>query len=311
MIVGGEEKNIVQILLPGMSPMGQADLLAKGVEKAGSTPVITGFLPDVMKQVEAIKNHRSTILVGYPFYIYRLTQEARQRDRLENLGIRAIVTTGEHVPSAVRDSIQKVWSADLFSHYGLVEMGLSVGMECDAHKGYHIDEADFIVEVVDPHTGRSVEEGGEGELVMTTLSREGMPLIRYRTRDLSRIIDDRCECGSILKRIDLITKRIGTAINVVGSEVYPSDFDDSLFSIPEVVDYQIRMKGEEGKGKIIFTVEVSEKGKAVRSAVEKAIFEHPFIQEKVFKKGVKFGITLVSKGVINREFTFKRSVLAS
>lgn len=208
-VVGGKKKNVVQILLPGTSPLGQADLLAKGVEKAGSIPVITGVTDDSMKQIQAIRKNRSTILVGYPSYIYRVTQEANQRYRLEDLGITTIVTTGEHIPSSMRNAIRNLWKAELFSQYGLTEMGLGVGIECDAHKGYHVDEADFIAEIVSPKTGEVLANGEEGELVLTSLNREGMPLIRYRTRDLSRIIEEHCECGSILKRIDMVIKRIG------------------------------------------------------------------------------------------------------
>ena len=303
--VGGNRKNVIQILLPGTRPFGQADLLAKGVEKAGAIPVITGVTSDPIEQIEAIKKNRSTILVGYPFCIYRVTQEIKQKYSLKDLGIKVVVTTGEHIPLSVRNTIKQIWKADLFSHYGLVEMGLSVGIECEIHKGYHIDEADFIVEIVDPCTGRVLEEGEEGELVITTLSREGMPLIRYRTRDLSRIIKERCECGSILKRIDMITKRIGTAIDLGEVKLYPSTFDESLFSISEIIDYQVDVKREAERVKLIFNVEAAE-SEITRSMIEKIVSEHPLIQNAVSKGKIEFEIRFLPKRRIN-VLPYKRS----
>lgn len=308
-IVCGDKKNVVQILLPGSRPFGQADLLAKGVEMAGSIPVITDVTSDPMEQFETIKKNQSTVLVGYPSYLYRITQETKRKYNLEDLGVNVIVTTGENTPSSIRSAIKGVWKADVFSHYGLAEMGLSVGIECHVHKGYHIDEADFIVEIVDPYSDKVLEEGREGEVVITTLSREGMPLIRYRTGDLSKIIEGCCECGSILRRIDMMNKRVGSAIKLGNIELYPFTFDESLFSIPEIVDYQVVVREEGGKVKLVFNIESLEVGWTTQFALEKVISEHPLFQGPMAKNKVEYEVASVSRHQTNGSRPNKRSPL--
>ena len=308
-IVCGDRKNVVQILLPGSRPFGQADLLAKGVEMAGSIPVITGITSDPIEQIEAIKKNQSTVLVGYPSYFYRITQETKQKYNLKDLGVNGIVTTGENTPSSMRSAIKGAWKVDIFSHYGLVEMGLSVGMECHVHKGYHIDEADFIVEIVDPYSDKVLEEGREGEVVITTLSREGMPLIRYRTGDLSKIIEGCCECGSILRRIDMMNKRVSSAIKLGNIELYPSTFDESLFSIPEIVDYQVVVREEGGKVKLVFNIESVEGGKTTQFAIEKVISEHPLFRGPMIKNKIEYEVASVSRDQMNSSRPNKRSPL--
>jgi phenylacetate-CoA ligase len=298
-IVCGDRKSVVQILLPGSRPFGQADLLAKGVEMTGSIPVVSGVASDPMEQFETIKKNQSTVLVGYPSHLYRMMQEIRQKYNLEDLGVNTIVTTGENIPLSMRSAIKGVWKADLFSHYGLAEMGLSVGIECCVHQGYHIDEADFIVEIVDPCSDKVLEEEREGEIVITTLSREGMPLIRYRTGDLSKIIKRGCECGSILRRIDMMNKRVGSGIKLGNIELYPSTFDEAIFSIPEVVDYQVVAREEEGKVKLLFNIESLQGGSTTQFGLERVISEHHLFQGLMIKNEVEYEVAFVSRHQAN------------
>jgi len=294
----GEKKAIVQIMLPGETIMGQADALAKGVEKAGATPVVTGITSDIMKQVRAIAEHGSTALVGYSFYLHRLTKLASERCELREMGIETIVITGEPVPAAVRNTLEDAWKAKVFCHYGLTEMGFNAGMGCHSGKGYHIHESDYLVEVINPQTGQPVVDGEEGELVITSLKREGMPLIRYRTRDLARIIVKKCACGSILKRIDMITKRTCTGIKLGTSEIYPFTFDESLFSIPMVLDYQLEVKKEQDKTTLIFLVEIVNRRQATRSVVKeiaKVIKQDPLIKGDALGSKTFVEVKFVSK----------------
>ena len=272
----GEKKGIVQIMLPGKTIMGQADALARGVVKAHSTPVITNITSDIMKQVRAIQKYKSTTLVGYSFYLHRLTKLAIEKCKLREMGIEAIVTTGEPLPLSIRKELEEAWQAKVFSHYGLTEMGFTVGMECCFGNGCHIHEGDYLVEVIDPRTGQPVPDGEEGELVITSLAREGMPLLRYRTGDITRIMVEKCACGSIIKRIDMITKRIGSGIKLGTSEIHPFTFDESLFSIPFVLDYQLAVKKEQDKAMFTFFIETARRKQATRTAAKEiiAMIEH-------------------------------------
>jgi phenylacetate-coenzyme A ligase PaaK-like adenylate-forming protein len=305
----GEKQGTVQIMLPGETMMGQADALAKGVEEAGATAVMTGSTSDVMKQIKAIAEHGTIALVGYSFYLHRLTKLAGERHQLSDMGIEAVVTTGEPVPAAVRKTLEDQWKARVFSHYGLTEMGFNAGMGCESGTGYHIHEGDYLVEVINPDTGQPVADGEEGEVVITSLEREGMPLIRYRTRDLGRVIARKCTCGSILKKIDMITKRTGTGIRLGPGELYPFTFDESLFSIPMVLDYQLAVKKERDRTILIFLVETMNRRQATGSApkeIAKVIEQHPLIKEDVLGKKTIVEVEFVSKMSLRDTSSHKR-----
>ncbi|HBE44460.1 MAG TPA: hypothetical protein DDW17_03150 [Deltaproteobacteria bacterium] len=287
----------VQIMLPGGTIMGHADALARGVEKVGSTAIVTGAEPDVMKQVETIAKHGSIALVGYTFYLNRLTRLAGESYQLNQMGIKAIVTTGEPVPIAVRRTFETHWKAKVFSHYSSTEMGFNTGMGCKSGIGYHIHEADYLVEVVDPDTGQPLAEGEEGELVLTTLEREGMPLIRYKTGDLCRILPQKCICGSNLKRIDMIKRRIGTGIKFGTGVLHSSTFDENLFSIPMVLDYQLEVVKESDRVTLIFLVETVDPRYATGSIlkkIEEVIKQHPLIHEGFLENKISVEVKFVS-----------------
>lgn len=279
-IVLGNESGVIQIMLPGETMMGQADALARGVEEAGATPVVTGNTPDIEKQIRAIDNHGTTVLVGYSFYLHRLTRLAGERFNLRTMGIESIVTTGEPLPRALQKILEEAWGANVFCHYGLTEMGFNAGLGCLSGRGYHIYEGDCLVEVVDPHTGQPVADGREGELVITSLEREGMPLIRYRTGDLGTIQTNPCECGSILKKIDMITRRKGTEIALGTSEVHPFSFDETLFSLPDVLDYRLAISREQEPTTLSFFIEFLSSNKNTKAAlkrIQKAIEGDPLL----------------------------------
>lgn len=207
--VSGDD-GVIQVLLPDGRPFSQADLLGRGVRKAGRVAVVTGADLDFREQIRKMEESNSNVLVGTVSCIYRVTQESREYHRLGKMGIETIVTTSEYLPEPTRKELQDVWECEVYAHYGLTEMGLGVALECENKGGFHVNEADFVVEVINPETGEALTgEGEEGELVFTTLSRQGMPLLRYRTRDLSRLMGQPCECGaSIIRRVGEIKGRL-------------------------------------------------------------------------------------------------------
>lgn len=252
-------EDVVQIMLADGRPYSQADLLYKGVEKLGATSVLAAPDLGAEEQFSIIESAQSTILLGYTGRIFRLSKELQKKRNLSTAGVKAVFAAGEYLPDAMRQELQKIWGCPVHTHYGLTEMGLGVAIECESRNGYHFNEAGLLLEVIDPVTGEAVAEGEEGELVFTTLAREAMPLIRYRTHDISRLMPEPCPCGSsTLLRIDSVRKRLESIVTLDGGdEIYPSLFDDVLFEVPGLIDYQVGLTMQDGKERLELTVEMS------------------------------------------------------
>jgi phenylacetate-coenzyme A ligase PaaK-like adenylate-forming protein len=152
-------------------------------------------------------------------------------------------------------------------------MGLGGGVECEAHRGYHLREADMLFEIVDPETGEPVPDGEYGEVVLTTLTRRGMPLIRYRMGDRSRFIVGECPCGTKLRTMEKVRGRFGGFVSV-GSEILRlPDFDEALFPLSGLLNFSVTVTGSGAEedallieAKMLTDVDSSlEVGKAVES----------------------------------------------
>jgi phenylacetate-CoA ligase len=235
-----DEDDVVQILLADGRPYSQADLLYRGVKKLGAKPVICGMEISSDEQLRILEASHTTVLFGYTGQIFRLSKDLQSKTDLAVKGVQALFLAGAYVPSPMRLELEGIWNCGVYTHYGLTEMGLGVAVECNAHASYHFNEAGLLAEVVDPETGNPVADGEEGELVFTTLAREAMPLIRYRTHDLTRILPDPCPCGATsLRRLDHVRKRLESMVHLSsGDHLYPSMLDDALYQIPGLVDYQ-------------------------------------------------------------------------
>ena len=140
-------------------------------------------------------------LVGIPVQVLSLVRHPKSA-RIPRGFIRSVLLSTDYVPESIVADIQRTWGCRVYQHYGMTEMGYGGGVECDAHDGYHLREADLFVEIVDPATGRALPDGVSGEVVVTTLTRRAMPLIRYRTGDMARFLPEYCPCGSTLRRLE-------------------------------------------------------------------------------------------------------------
>ncbi len=251
-------EDVVQIMLADGRPYSQADLLRKGVEKLGATPILGRVDLGADEQLSVIESAHSTVLFGYTGQIFRLSKELQRSKNLSAAGMKAVFTAGGYLPYAMRQELQRIWHCPVHNHYGLTEMGLGVAIECEARNGYHFNEAGLLLEVINPVTGEPVPVGQEGELVFTTLAREAMPLVRYRTHDISRLIPEPCPCGSAtLLRIDSVRKRLESIVTLDdGEEIYPSLLDDVLFEVPGLIDYQAVLTRHEDKARLELTVEM-------------------------------------------------------
>jgi phenylacetate-coenzyme A ligase PaaK-like adenylate-forming protein len=161
----------------------------------------------------------------------------------------------DYVPNSIVAELEQVFGCAVFQHYGMTEMGYGGGVECDAHDGYHLREADLFVEVIDPITGNLQPDGAVGEVVFTTLTRNAMPLIRYRTGDLARLIPVACPCGSSLRRLGKVRGRVAGEVRIGSSmSLSMADFDEAIFSIPGVLNFQVEVVAADGCHRLCTTV---------------------------------------------------------
>ncbi len=251
--------DVVLIMLRSGRPNSCAELLAKGLEKVDAFPIISDISLDTEEHIRAIKEHRPDVLFGRTASLYRMSKEAREKHDLTRLGLKAVFVTSGYLSETMRKELEDIWDCPVFVHYGLNEMGMAVAVECEAHQGYHYDQADFLVEVVDPRTGATLGNDMRGELVITTLSREAMPLIRYRTKDISCLLGSPCECGSsTLQRIGKIIKNLGTTVKIGEDvDIFPSLFDELLYPCSNVIDYRVLVSRMDDKDILTIRVEVN------------------------------------------------------
>ncbi len=204
----------------------------------------TGNYLNFQAQKKFIEEFDVTAIFGTPSYVYNLAKEIDLSEQGKKT-MKTILMGGEGLPEHRRKVIEERLGGEVYLNYGLNEFGGGIGSECKAHNGYHVFH-NSILEIIDPQTGELVEDGKWGELVLTTLNREAMPLIRYRTGDISRIIVGECECGVKLPRIDYIKGRADDRVIIGAAEkYYPIVFDKLFDSMKEIQDYWIEIIRED------------------------------------------------------------------
>jgi len=201
-----------------------------------------------------------TALCATPSYFLHVIERAGELGvDMKALPLRVGVFGAEPWSSAMRERIQADAGIKAFDIYGLSEIiGPGVASECSAQDGLHVFEDHFYPEIIDPETGESLPDGSEGELVLTTLSKKAMPMIRYRTRDITSIVPERCSCGRTLRRIRRIGRRSDDMFIIRGVNVYPSQIEAALLAVEGTLPhYQIILTREQGLDQITVEVEVT------------------------------------------------------
>ncbi len=228
----------VLILFPGEKPGSVGDLLSQGLDRLGASGVQHGFATDLAAALSHLRKHRIRCIAGLPHQVLALARYAEACGGSGETRIRSVVLSGDPVSDFLVAELTRIWSCTIFTHYGMTEMGLAGGVECSARNGYHLREADFFFEIVDPVSGEPVADGERGEVVFTTLTRRGMPLIRYRTGDISRFIMAPCPCGTVLRRMERIAGRIDSPVFLGnGEKLTVNQLSDVLLPIPGVLDF--------------------------------------------------------------------------
>ena len=256
--------------------------MERALEKVGSMSILTGSRLSTEDEIQLFKTYNVSILMGTTSYIHSLSCDMENQTDLTKFNIKKILVGTEPLPKILRKKLENIWNTDVLQGYGLAEMGTSVAGECKEKNGMHISESDFFCEVIDAKTGEVLEDGEEGEIVITTLSREGMPLLRYRTRDLGVILPEKCACGLPFKRIKIKGRTDDMIIIGSGDKIYPDSIDDAILSVPSVINYQIIFKRKDNKDYIQILIESNQKTDIVKKQIEKAILSIPEIYNGIF-----------------------------
>jgi len=230
----------VLILLPGSLPGSVGRLLKEGLERMDVAGIPHGPVTDPGRTLEVMERETVTAVVGIPVQVLALARCTSAERGGSRLRLKSALLSTDQVSRAVVSAIEAAWGCDVFNHYGTTEMGLGGGVDCAARAGYHLREADLLFEIVDPVSGRPTPDGEIGEVVFTTLTRAAMPLIRYRTGDSSCFLPAPCACGTVLKRLAHIDRRLaGAAVFPGGHTLYVKDFDEALFPLEGLTDFRL------------------------------------------------------------------------
>jgi phenylacetate-CoA ligase len=230
-----------------------------GAEALGATVIpISGGNTD--RQVMILKDFGVTAFCSTPTYFIHLVERAREMGvDLRALPLRTGIFGAEPWTESMRRHLEAEAGIQAFDIYGLSEItGPGVASECAHHDGLHVFEDHFYPEVVDPETGRPLAEGEEGELVLTTLSKQAMPMIRYRTRDITRILPGACPCGRTVRRIRRVGLRTDDMFIIRGVNVFPSQVETALLAVEGTLPhYQIVLTRTKGLDEMEVQVEVT------------------------------------------------------
>lgn len=248
----------VLILLPGQRPGSVGDLLRIGLERLGCISYPYGPVDDEESILKLIRDQDIHVLVGAPVQIQQLARWDRTYHILSTGQIRSVLNSTDYLADTIISNLQKIWGCEVFDHYGLTETGLGGGVECLAHQGLHMREADLLFEVIHPKTGIRVTDGEVGEVVVTTLTRTGMPLIRYRTGDYSRFVPGVCVCGSFIKRLEKIKSRMNAGIRLNSGTVFQSDLDEAMFQVEKLLDFSAKFEGNSDSTLLTLAVRLTE-----------------------------------------------------
>jgi phenylacetate-CoA ligase len=230
-----------------------------GAETLGATVIpVSGGNTD--RQIMVMKDFGVTAICCTPSYFIHLLDRAAELDvDVRKLPLRAGIFGAEPWTESMRRRIEADSNIRAYDIYGLSEIiGPGVAIECACQNGLHVLEDYFYPEIVDPDTGRALPEGEEGELVLTTLCKEAMPMIRYRTRDITRIITEPCPCGRTVRRIARIGRRSDDMLIVRGVNVFPSQIETALLAVEGTLPhYLIVLTREKGLDMLEIQVEVT------------------------------------------------------
>ena len=230
-----------------------------GAEKVGMTVIPTSS-GNTLRQIKFMHDFGTSVTHATPSYMLHLNQAIKESEyKREDFKWRIGISGAEPYSEELRNKMEKELGIEVYNCYGMSELnGPGVAFECQLRKGMHVWEDRYIMEIIDPETLEPVPDGEEGELVMTILCRDAMPLLRYRTRDLTRVIPEPCPCGRTHRRIARFTGRTDDMLIINGVNVFPSQIEEVLLKEKGVgANYLIVVEKKGDMDKLTVQVEVT------------------------------------------------------
>jgi len=259
--MGGAKKEDVAQICFGYGMFTGALGLHYGLENIGAT-IVPSSTGNSEKQIMYMKDFGTTLLVATPSYALRLAEVAHGMgiDPKKDLNVKIGLVGSELLTDAMREEMHKYWGEDMLitSNYGMSElMGPGVSGECEYLDGMHINEDYFIPEIINPETGEVLPEGEKGELVISCIKKEGLPLLRYRTKDITRLNYEPCKCGRTFVRMENLSGRSDDMLKIRGVNVFPSQIEEVILSFEELgPHYEIIVERENYADKMSVRVEL-------------------------------------------------------
>ncbi|MEW9122295.1 MAG: DVU_1553 family AMP-dependent CoA ligase [Thermotaleaceae bacterium] len=251
-----DHRDRVLILLPGSAYGSIGNLLRKALEMWHIGCIVHGLLADPEEVARCIEEEDITCIVGVPMQVLYLS---RVKSEVFNRRIKKVLLSTDYVPEVLIDELTHKHGCSTFTHYGMTEMGYGGGVECEALKGYHMREGDLYFEIINPDTGKAVEKGQYGEVVFTTLTRQAMPLIRYRTGDMAAFSSINCPCGTFLNTMKRAQGRMENRVELGKNQfLCLRELDEIIWGFEDILDYKASI---DVKGK--FLLEITTKNEEI------------------------------------------------
>lgn len=245
-----------------------------GCERLGAMAIPMGP-GNTEKQLKMMIDLKSTVIAATSSYALMLGEEVTKRGLLDKISLKKGIIGSERWSDAMRARIHEELGIELYDIYGLTEIyGPGIGINCQNESGIHYWDDYIYIEIIDPVTGEPVPDGEDGEIVITTLVKEGAPLIRFRTHDLSRIIPEKCPCGSKFPRIDIIKGRSDDMFKVRGVNMFPSQVEEILSKVEGASsEYSVTIARDDDNNRDVMLLTVEGDGNYSFDEITKKILE--------------------------------------
>jgi len=257
------------ILMPDDRPGGVARLLVQALARSGVDAAAHGVMENVDAALDQCLEADARCVVGSPAHL-NLFARGWERRGLPRGQVHSVLLCWDMVPEAVVRNCRRILGCRAFRHWGMIETGLGGAVECSPGSGLHLRETDVYLEIVDPDTGQVLPDGEFGEMVVTTPLKRGMPLIRYRTGDMGRILPGRCACPSPLRRLDPLIWRGTDSVDIGGYALTLRELGQCLYALPELDDFAA------GFGQGVLRI-LACGGRGLREAVDRALVSLPAV----------------------------------
>ena len=295
-----EKGDRVMIFMPSETEGTVGSLLREGLSRFGAAGFIYGPIFDLADAAKVLRETGCNCVVGMAGQIFALVRSTGGLPP-----IKSVLLCADYVPKTLTKAIERELGCDVYGHYGTTETGLGGGVECSAKDGYHLREADLYFEIVDERTGKPAADGEYGEVVFTTLTREAMPLVRYKTGDRSRFIAEKCPCGSVLRRMERVSDRIGSDISLKnGSVISLPMLDESLYAVDGIISFDAEITDCGGFHRLLLSVLSADENRckdAVLSAVSRDKNLNRAISDGVLKVEIARKSAFISNGTMKRK----------